>query len=190
MPDDSRPHSEHFAALRQFIDSGRIIHGDYDPEVVYSRTERQEEALAALRSIEEQLEAWADLMNYGWTIIANAGAGNWQRESEEWQEAAAKWRDQYHELLASNPASRSSDGDRRVHASAMGEEIVRYDRAGKWYIELVSPSLDAGLRKHVGIGEAVSRALELRDQGGEIHLNLPGGGFFDARVRASIQDKT
>lgn len=74
--------------------------------------------------------------------------------------------------------------DRRVHASAMGEEIVRYERAGKWYIELVPPSLDAPLRQQVPIREAVIRALELLEQGGTIHFDVPGGNRFDARVRA------
>jgi hypothetical protein len=41
----------------------------------------------------EQLLEWA------WSIIANAGGGNWKLESPEWQGAAAKWRDEYHKHL-------------------------------------------------------------------------------------------
>lgn len=79
----------------------------------------------------------------------------------------------------------STLGDRRVHASHFeGEEIVRYDRAGKWYIELVEPSRDAPARKPVKIAEAVSRAVQLVEQGGEVHLGLQGGGMFDAMYRA------
>jgi hypothetical protein len=40
-----------------------------------------------------------DLVEFGWTIICSAGNGNWKNESSEWQEAAAKFRDQYHHLL-------------------------------------------------------------------------------------------
>jgi len=42
-----------------------------------------------LTQLREQLE-WA------WGIIANAGGGDWEKESREWQEAATKWRDAYH----------------------------------------------------------------------------------------------
>lgn len=82
-------------------------------------------------------------------------------------------------------SARANEDDRRVHASHYeGEEIVRYERAGKWYIELVEPSQHAPARKHVGIGEAVTRALEIRLMGGTVHFGVPGGSAFDARVRA------
>lgn len=38
--------------------------------------------------LREQLEM-------AWGIIANAGGGDWQKESQEWQAAAAKWRDRF-----------------------------------------------------------------------------------------------
>jgi hypothetical protein len=41
----------------------------------------------------------SDLMEWAWGIIANAGGGNWDLETPEWQEAAAKWRDAYHEFI-------------------------------------------------------------------------------------------
>ena len=41
-----------------------------------------------------------DLLEQAWGIIANAGGGNWERESKEWQEAASAWRDQYHSILS------------------------------------------------------------------------------------------
>jgi hypothetical protein len=40
-----------------------------------------------------------ELCYIAWTIIANAGDGNWERESEEWQEAAKRWRDEFHAEL-------------------------------------------------------------------------------------------
>lgn len=70
--------------------------------------------------------------------------------------------------------------DRRVHAShPEGEEVVRYNRAGKWYIELVAPSPHAPMRQQVPIAEAVARARVLAAEGGEVHLGLSGGGMFD-----------
>lgn len=43
------------------------------------------------------------LIELAWGIIANAGGGDWTKESQEWQEAAKKWRDDYHEYLSSKP---------------------------------------------------------------------------------------
>lgn len=74
--------------------------------------------------------------------------------------------------------------NRTVHAEhPAGEEIVRYDRAGKWYIELVEPSPDAPWRRQVSVWDAVQRARELTKDGfGTIHIGLPGGGMFDRMV--------
>lgn len=69
--------------------------------------------------------------------------------------------------------------DRTVHAiTNLGSEIVRYDRAGKWYVEYGTGILFR--RKQIGIGGAVQRAV---DWGREIHFGRPGGRTFDARVR-------
>lgn len=39
-----------------------------------------------------------DLLYAAWGIIANAGGGDWDRETFEWIEAARKWRDKYHAI--------------------------------------------------------------------------------------------
>ena len=36
-----------------------------------------------------------DLLATAWAIIANAGGGNWDRETREWREVAVRWRDRY-----------------------------------------------------------------------------------------------
>ena len=41
-----------------------------------------------------------DLTEYAWGIIANAGGGDWTTQTDDWQMAAARWRDQYHDYLA------------------------------------------------------------------------------------------
>ena len=73
--------------------------------------------------------------------------------------------------------------DRRVHArSAEGMEVVRYDRAGKWYLE---PPKGLGLkRQSVKIGDAVRFAVWAAENGGAVHFGLAGGTTFDARVKA------
>lgn len=73
-----------------------------------------------------------------------------------------------------------------IHAETDVERIVRYNRAGKWYIE---GDFDGGWRMQVPISQAVARAIQLRDFfGGKIHLGCPGGQTFDARVRAADQE--
>jgi hypothetical protein len=37
-----------------------------------------------------------DLVERAWGVIASAGGGDWKRETKEWGDAAAKWRDDYH----------------------------------------------------------------------------------------------
>lgn len=39
--------------------------------------------------------AKTDLLEIAWGIIANAGGGDWEKESKEWQDAAIRWRDTY-----------------------------------------------------------------------------------------------
>ena len=39
------------------------------------------------------------LLNWAWTIICNAGEGDWERESGEWQLVARNFRDAYHAYL-------------------------------------------------------------------------------------------
>lgn len=64
--------------------------------------------------------------------------------------------------------------DRTVHGyTAEGHPIVRYERAGKWYVEP-----ENGKRRHVKITEAAQLAVA-----GRPLLDRAGGQVFDARVR-------
>lgn len=42
-----------------------------------------------------------EMLEFAWTIIANASGGNWGNASAEWRAAAARFRDEYHEELRS-----------------------------------------------------------------------------------------
>ena len=33
-----------------------------------------------------------------WIVLANVSSGNWAEQSVEWQDAAARWRDNFHEV--------------------------------------------------------------------------------------------
>lgn len=69
--------------------------------------------------------------------------------------------------------------DRTVHAECSSFEVVRYERAGKWYVE----TRDGKLREHIGIAEATHRARSATVLGGTIHFRRQGGRLFDARVK-------
>jgi hypothetical protein len=69
--------------------------------------------------------------------------------------------------------------DRTVHAScdSLGLDLVRYDKAGKWYIE---PRAKLTPRRHVRIRQAAEIARYWRgSEGGSIYLGKPGGSAFD-----------
>lgn len=80
--------------------------------------------------------------------------------------------------------------DRTVHARfdrwdgmavRYGTEVVRYDRAGKWYLEFIRTG---DPRKRVSLSDAATAAAwGAHYGGGEIFFDKPGGGAFDRKVR-------
>lgn len=70
--------------------------------------------------------------------------------------------------------------DRTVHARYPRWEIVRYGRAGKWYLE----STDGEVQRPLPIAAAVNIALMGVTNGGEILYGRSGGRLFDAKARA------
>lgn len=72
--------------------------------------------------------------------------------------------------------------DRTVHARYPGMEIVRYDRAGKWYFEPLDSSLS---RQKVTVKQAADAAVWARgyyNEGAHIFTNRHGGTTFDRLV--------
>lgn len=68
--------------------------------------------------------------------------------------------------------------DRQVHAVTLdGRQIVRYDRASKWYVETSWPYS----RRQIDLREAVRLA---RTPGATVVLGASGGRRFDAAVIA------
>lgn len=43
----------------------------------------------------------ADAAEMLWVVLANVNGGDWSKQSEEWKEAAKKWRDNYFKVLSS-----------------------------------------------------------------------------------------
>jgi hypothetical protein len=42
----------------------------------------------------------ADAAEMLWIVLANVSGGDWTKQSDEWQEAAARWRDNYFRALS------------------------------------------------------------------------------------------
>lgn len=66
---------------------------------------------------DERVRGVTDLEEFAWTIIANAGEGDWQRESRDWRDAAARWRGQYHAKLSATPPAALPEGDAKLIAA-------------------------------------------------------------------------
>lgn len=75
-----------------------------------------------------------------------------------------------------------NESDRTVHAQMRGEQLARYDRTGKWYIE----SLDSK-RRQVSIAGAVAAAESMVFNGGRVYLGQPGGTTFDRKYREATK---
>lgn len=43
----------------------------------------------------DRVRAPTQMLEMAWGLIANASGGNWSKESKEWQDAAAAWRDRW-----------------------------------------------------------------------------------------------
>ncbi len=73
--------------------------------------------------------------------------------------------------------------DRRVHAANSKMEVVRYERAGKWYLEPVDPALP---RQNVSVRDAAAYVLWWANQSDPMdhHEGLLGGSRFDALIKS------
>jgi hypothetical protein len=58
---------------------------------------------AVSETIDLCVTAWKadrDLLELAWGIIANAGGGDWSTQTQEWQDAAVRWRERWFAALA------------------------------------------------------------------------------------------
>lgn len=87
--------------------------------------------------------------------------------------------------------------DRRVHAENRQWEIVRYDRAGKWYVEWVGdgppPSWVGPAHLNIAVNGAGRAPVTVRQAAvAAVGLSAhhwpgrPGGGSFDRAVAARL----
>lgn len=76
--------------------------------------------------------------------------------------------------------------DRTVYArGADGRQVVRYDRAGKWFIEWPADQLKAA--RKVTLRDAVAETVTIASEGGgDVRWGLPGGQMFYAALRKAL----
>lgn len=72
--------------------------------------------------------------------------------------------------------------DRQVHARSGEMEIVRYNRAGKWYLEYKPVGLPPAPKLKITLAEAVSIA---RRESATVYLGKPGGRAFDRLIKTT-----
>jgi hypothetical protein len=101
-------HSSALAALNRLSAALERAERERDESEMRRHTDLSE-LRDSLRAAERALAEWADATNYAWTIICNVSEGDWTKQTEQWQEAAARFREQYHALLALRPTEDTAD---------------------------------------------------------------------------------
>lgn len=48
---------------------------------------------------EEKLKKLADAGEMLWTVVANVSGGDWTQQSQKWQDAAVRYRDNFWEIM-------------------------------------------------------------------------------------------
>ena len=49
--------------------------------------------------LQAQRDADGDILMAAWGLLANVSEGNWERQTDEWQDAVKRWRTRYHARL-------------------------------------------------------------------------------------------
>lgn len=65
---------------------------------VVQHVKDRDEVIAALTAERDRFAEVAEML---WVVLANVSGGDWTLQSAEWQEAAARWRDNYFAALDS-----------------------------------------------------------------------------------------
>lgn len=85
---ESNENTEAVARARLEMEEDDFMLSDYNEDVVSDEWQRQ-----------QSYDSYA-LLETAWGIIANAGGGDWTKETKDWQEAATDWRELYIEWLS------------------------------------------------------------------------------------------
>jgi hypothetical protein len=112
-------------------------------------------------------ESVLDLLEIAWTVIANAGHGDWDSQPAEWRSAAEQWRGKYHALLRELRLGMAEQPEREAPPLPEGEyarvEIMGHDCHTGWVTE----------RDRAGI-----RVLAIADWDGRVLAEVPGQSLY------------
>jgi len=64
---------------------------------------------STLQRVQREKEELAKAGEMLWTVVANVDGGDWTKQSKEWQEAAARWRDTYFKALTAEAGQEPTD---------------------------------------------------------------------------------
>jgi hypothetical protein len=87
------------------------INGNEFIKKLEAKAEQEEKMVAEKQIIIDDLcDKWEELQSKNarlrdagemlWVVLANVSGGDWKKQNKEWQEAAAKWRDNYFQQLS------------------------------------------------------------------------------------------
>lgn len=104
--------------------------GTYGTDVATSPIHELAPRAELIDSVRELHAAIAELehtIDLAWGLVANAGDGDWTRESDQWREAAARWRDERYTRSSSAPAAdaKAAKVDRMIGAIALAANLAR-----------------------------------------------------------------
>lgn len=93
-------------------------------------------AVSVLRTA--KMRRLLDTLYFAWTVISNVDEGNWSHQSDAWQSAAKRWRDEYfrHPVVREIPeqvAVQSAVNDRRRN-KALNGKTLELDMKAVWAI--------------------------------------------------------
>lgn len=111
-PDRREWQTAAMSALRRLRQSGWLIVNRSEQEPMGLAAREIERLRAERDAARDRVAQSDDLLNYAWTIICNAGEGDWTRESADWRRAAAKFREQYHAYLDAHHDALVAEQDR------------------------------------------------------------------------------
>lgn len=66
-----------------------------DPVINAQRINTLEVVLTQAHAVPSPLDEIRDAAEMLWVVLASVSGGDWSKQTPEWQEAAAKWRDNY-----------------------------------------------------------------------------------------------
>ena len=86
----AQPESAPLESARRFADKMVEVIGEKPWEAAVALIEARDAAVRA-----DAHKKLLHLLEIAWGVIANASGGDWTKETQEWRQAAAKWRDDW-----------------------------------------------------------------------------------------------